>query len=141
MNELTNAFVFEGVPMPPTSNKAYKSFVHGGRIRHVCHPDLVRFKGDFNAYSLLNRATFNLAREALAGAKLPSLGIYCDFYFEHSKLYTKDGRLKRLDVSNRLKALHDCLADSLGIDDCLFTRISASKQVGGNCVTVTVALL
>lgn len=123
------SFVFDGILMPPSSNKAYNSFVRGGRIRHVCAPELVNFKRSFGVYCLLNRALFRVAREGIAGVKSPRLWVNCDFYFLQSQLYTKDERLKRLDVSNRLKALHDCMAEALGIDDSLFMEIKATKQV------------
>lgn len=40
---------------------------------------------------------------------------------------TKKGGFKRLDVSNRVKALHDAFSKALLIDDCNFVEISARK--------------
>lgn len=53
----------------------------------------------------------------------------CIFYFEKSRILSKKLLPKQLDVSNRLKALHDALAKALLIDDCHFFRISAEKQI------------
>jgi len=129
MSQLPNpTIVFDDIPLPPSSNAAYKSFVRGGKIRHVCHPDLVAFKRDFGLYQLSNLAAFRLAESVLKEPK-GRLGIHCSFFVGSEKLMTKKGKLKRWDVSNRLKALHDCLAEALGIDDSLFMDISASKYV------------
>jgi hypothetical protein len=40
--------------------------------------------------------------------------------FEPGRLFTKDGRRKKLDASNRIKPIHDALAEILGIDDRFF---------------------
>ena len=124
-----NTLSFNDIPMPPSSNKAYKSFVAGGRIRHVCAPDLVAFKRDFSVYCLANHASFAWARQELAGVPGVELRIDCVFYFKREQLYTLKGKLKKLDVSNRLKALHDCLAEALGVDDSCFMHITAQKRV------------
>ena len=45
-----------------------------------------------------------------------------------SRLHTKDGRIKRLDVSNRIKILEDALANWLGFDDSQVWHVSATKK-------------
>lgn len=116
--------VFKGCPIPPSSNNQYRSFVKHGRIIHVSSKELVQFKKDFDAYHLKNLPSFEFAREAFSG--LP-LSIHISFGFERSRLFTKKGYFKRLDVSNRLKAIHDCFARALQIDDSSFVRVSAVK--------------
>jgi Holliday junction resolvase RusA-like endonuclease len=49
------------------------------------------------------------------------------FYMHRSRILCKDGSPKRNDTSNRLKALHDALAQILGIDDSYFWSVSADK--------------
>lgn len=124
--------------MPPSSNGAYRPFVSKGKMRFASTADWASFKRDFTVYRLLNAAAFKVAEGVIAKVTPLTLGIHCDFYFPHEKLFTKDGRLKKLDVSNRLKALHDCVAEALGVDDCVFTEISATKAVGKLGVTVEV---
>lgn len=36
-------------------------------------------------------------------------------------------RYKKMDTGNRLKLIHDCLSDALGVDDSHFFNLSASK--------------
>lgn len=134
----TNTVVFERVPMPPTSNLAYSSFMRGGRVVRVCSKELVAFKSQFSAYHMANLNGFGAGKLIFGGKPL---FIDCDFYFPQERLYTKDGRLKRLDVSNRLKALHDCMATALEIDDCQFMEISARKLVGKLGVRVEIGLV
>ena len=40
---------------------------------------------------------------------------------------TKAGKLRKVDVSNRVKFLEDCIADCLGIDDRQFFRVVLNK--------------
>jgi len=94
----------------------------------VASPKLKAFKVEFGVWMLLNRFGLKAASAALSGEG--PLAIHCDFFFGRRALYTKDGRLKKMDVSNRLKALHDAMGDALGIDDSRFTEISARKVVG-----------
>lgn len=48
------------------------------------------------------------------------------FVFHKSRLYTKDGRIKKLDTSNRIKPCHDAISMVLGLDDSRF-NLTASK--------------
>ncbi len=112
-----------------------------GKIRHFPAKGLREFKVAMKAYFLQNHVTMKLAREALSGH---ALSIHTSFGLEKSRILTKKGSFKRLDVSNRLKALHDEFAKALLIDDCCFVQLSALKY----CVltaldekaTVTIAL-
>ena len=40
---------------------------------------------------------------------------------------TKHGHLRKLDLTNRVKFLEDCVAARLGIDDCQFFRVLLTK--------------
>jgi len=51
------------------------------------------------------------------------------FCFKRKRIFTLKNEPKKMDVSNRIKALHDCLGKILGIDDCLFFRIHAEKAL------------
>lgn len=102
----------DGLPLPPSSNNIYFS---SGR-RRFSSEALLAFKDAMRSYGLMNHAYLRAIREELAKAPAP---IWFDrvFRFERSRLWTKSGKPKKLDVSNRIKALDDCLADLLGIDD------------------------
>lgn len=67
-----------------------------------------------------------------------------DFYFtfKHERLWTKDGRPKRLDASNFIKTTEDQLCEFLGIDDKLFFNISAEKIEGENeCCIILISAI
>lgn len=42
--------------------------------------------------------------------------------------FTRDGALRRVDLSNRIKFLEDCLCSALGIDDRQFFRVVLTKH-------------
>ena len=134
-------FVFRNVPLPPSSNGQYRSGLVRGKIRHFASQELRNFKVAMQAYFLEHMNNVKIARELLSGYPL---SIHAAFGFERSRLLTKKGSFKRLDVSNRLKALHDEFAKALLIDDCCFVRISAMKYAvkskGDEKATVTIGL-
>lgn len=49
------------------------------------------------------------------------------FFMLSSRILCKDGKPKRNDTSNRLKALHDAIGQILGIDDSYFWSCSCDK--------------
>ncbi len=116
--------VLEGIPMPPSSNHQYKSFVRFGRVIHVKSPELVQFKRAFDGWAFQNAKGLQVAQALCEGC---AVEVEAFIGFKRSRVYTKVGGYKSLDVSNRLKALHDCLADKLGIDDKAFFSITAEK--------------
>lgn len=129
----------QNLPMPPTSNHQYILVRRGGKTFHVASEALKQFRRDFK-----QRLGFNVQFTAALfelktwGAK--AYRVECELIFTQSKLYTKKGTVKKLDTSNRLKALHDALSEALGIDDSLFFYITAEKRVGlGESVNVNIS--
>lgn len=68
------------------------------------------------------------------------------FFMLRGRILCKDGTPRRNDTSNRLKALHDVLAEILGIDDSFFFSGSYDKvavddesKVGVDIVMVVAA--
>lgn len=49
-------------------------------------------------------------------------------FFNYFDLFTQQGIPKKMDGSNRIKALHDTLADVLEIDDCWFWDTEIRKR-------------
>lgn len=117
--------VFRDAPLPPSSNMQYVSFQRRGRIIHVRSPELVTFYGNFDKYRLKNREAFEFASQVFSGHPL---SVHIAFGFERSRVLTKKGSFKKLDVSNYLKAIHDAFAKALNIDDSMFVRVSAVKR-------------
>ncbi len=116
--------VLDGLPLPPSSNNQYKSFVRSGKIIHVRSPELVKYRQDFEKWAVANALGLRVAREMVEGC---AVEIEAFFGFQRDRIYTKAGEFRRLDVSNYLKAVHDCLADAIGIDDRAFFSVVAEK--------------
>lgn len=114
---------FEGLPMPPSSNNQY---IQRGRFR-VPSLELREFKAEFERVAREREIAFSKAAKLIA--EWGALEVHCVFYFPFEKLFTKKSTVKRLDVSNRIKAIHDCLSDAIKRDDADFFLISAEKRV------------
>jgi len=122
--------LFEDLPMPPTSNHQYISITRRGRTYRVASEELRTFKELMSMYPNIFpdfKVKFHIVQD-WAARKRP-LEIRCTFYFKRERLFTKDNRFKRLDVSNRLKASHDSLSEILEIDDSYFFKVVAIKAV------------
>lgn len=120
-----------GLPVPPSSNNQYLTIRRGGSIRHVASRELIQFKKAMKDYNLRSW-TQNGERRAQIKKWLEMgcvLEITTTHFFHYSSLFTKRGTPKRMDVSNRIKAIHDELAEMLGFDDSLFFRVTALKAV------------
>lgn len=121
---------FDRLPFPPTSNKIYIVYMSQGKVRHGASQVLREFKRDFYHYekchALLCLQNRNLAQEWVK--KNFVLHIHTEFFFEKSRIFTKDGRIKKIDLSNRLKAIHDLVSTLLRIDDSIFFNLSATKK-------------
>ena len=47
--------------------------------------------------------------------------------FNKSKRITREGKLRKIDLTNRVKFLEDCVARCMGIDDRQFFRVVLNK--------------
>lgn len=114
--------------MPPTSNHMYHLVRRGPKTYHVPSSELKKFQNAMVIYPITRPYIPNYRKLIKNWVDLKyKLQIHCGFYFRRDRLYTKEGKFKKLDVSNRLKAAHDGVAKMLGIDDSAFFRISAEK--------------
>lgn len=116
-----------GLPLPPSSNNQYKTVLMRGKMLRVPSADYKKFKADFGAWLYENKRAVEAAREKIA--PLADAGLKCSVFlgFAACRLVSQKGKFKRLDVSNRMKALHDIVADALGIDDSCFVSVTAEK--------------
>ena len=123
-----SSIILPNVPMPPSSNTQYKLCRRGGKTYHVPSAGLVKFKTEMYQYSLTQpRFLQDKQRAQEWNAQGQVLEIRTLFMFHHSSIFTKKGTVKRLDTSNRIKALHDQVSLYLGIDDRIFFRVYAEK--------------
>jgi Holliday junction resolvase RusA-like endonuclease len=122
-----------GIPIPPSSNAQYKPYKnhHTGKLSFKASLELQTYKRELDLCFYKNPGQFlgNIK-------KLQSWldhGIYFEvkatFFFNVKTLLTQKGTPKKMDVSNKLKALHDGLAKLLQVDDSLFFKISAEKRL------------
>lgn len=117
------------LPMPPTSNHNYSIIRRSKRLAFVSSKKLCDYKLEMMTYRGLNYHFIQSAQKQILKWQLltPKISIHCNFYFHHQRLFTKQDTIKKLDVSNRLKAIHDAIAELLEIDDSSFFEISAAK--------------
>ncbi len=121
---------FPGLPIPPSSNHQYFLARRGSKTYHVSSEELKRFKKNMQYVPYLDDSFESNKKLVLQMVENKQrLEIKALFRFHHYNLYTKSGEFKKMDVSNRLKALHDQLCKLLGIDDSLFFKVSAEKIV------------
>jgi Holliday junction resolvase RusA-like endonuclease len=113
-----------GFPMPPSVNNLYISM---GR-RRVKAPSYRAFERQVLQWMMLHAQELDLARK-LSTMTGPQRFIHIDavFFMHRSRILCKDGRPKKNDTANRIKALDDALAQILGIDDCYFWSGSYDK--------------
>lgn len=116
--------IIENFPMPISSNKMYTSSYIKGKTRAG---KSMRKSGDYLAYEKIcegwayqHKAELKKAQEGSL-KRLDDVGIiYMDirFYFHSTRCYSKKGNnIKKHDVFNFIKPLHDQLCNLLGFDD------------------------
>jgi Holliday junction resolvase RusA-like endonuclease len=118
-------------PMPPSINTAYATILRHGRPIKIKSRDMHRFDSDCDSWLLkhaqvVRKTIQDLQSDSLRGKKIQ---IKFLFLFPPAKLLCKDGRTKRLDVTNRIKAVEDQVSKILGIDDKHFWSGSYAKQI------------
>lgn len=126
-----NTVIFSNLPIPPSSNNQYCMKKIGGRIRHIRSRELREFRDQMAKYAQQHAEQVLLSRQLVAQWLKTSrpLEIECVFFFHRHRLISKQNKFKKLDVSNRLKAAHDCIAEMLGIDDSAFFRVVGEKAL------------
>lgn len=111
-------------PMPPSENQLYRNVFKIGRVKTQIYK---RYEQEFHVWSQINREKLRHAKTSLLG--VGPLFLALNFRFLHSQLFTKEDKIKRLDVSNRLKCFIDLLAAGLEFDDSRFFEIHCKKTV------------
>lgn len=122
---LPDSVTFKRFPMSISSNQLYAS-VRGRLIKSSAGRHYV---AKTYLWANKNRSVVNKLKEILRGK---TLRVDCAFYFPREKLLTKKNTLKRLDWSNRLKILHDCLSDIIEVDDSHFISGYCCKKISDN---------
>lgn len=70
--------------------------------------------------------------------------IHCVVFSDQSYWMTKDGRLKRRDITNVFKVVEDAIAEGLGVDDKYARKVIVEKRISDNfnsiCSLITLFL-
>jgi len=88
--------------------------------------DFAAYKGAFAAWAAKNKTQLGEARDLVRAWNSP-LEVKMIIAFERSRLVSKQGQMKVMDASNRVKIAHDLLAAALGIDDKVFVSCPVEK--------------
>lgn len=109
-------------PLPPTANHLFINARGGGRVKG---PGYRRYAVECEHWRYRNLQRVALIRSELQN--WPMIRIDTIFVMPRISILCKDGRPKRNDTSNRIKACHDLLADMLCLDDSRFWAGSFDK--------------
>lgn len=131
LNPTSGSIFISGLPVPPTSNHQYVSMVRGGRTIRFKSKGAKDYEREFHSWAIRNKSMVDKAIVTLEKWHSP-LEARAYVIFEKSRLITKDFCMKKLDISNRMKALHDLLCDVLLIDDCHFVTNVNEKIISDN---------
>lgn len=115
-------------PLSPSINKCYRNLPRGGRCSTK---DLLDYKESCRIWAIKNKNIIESAKYLLNGEwKDRILRLDAYFIFKRERLYCKNGKPKKNDVGNYLKAFEDCLYKELGIDDSFNFGIYLEKSEG-----------
>ncbi|MFI5405196.1 MAG: RusA family crossover junction endodeoxyribonuclease [Nitrososphaerales archaeon] len=127
----------KNIPIPPSVNHMYRTLPNYRRCKTKY---LLDFEKDFELWVLLNKEAINTARKEIKDSKYLKLDLR--FYLKRPTLFCLNNTVKKMDISNRIKAVEDAVSNLLGIDDSLFFQVSASKEVADKVgVTATITPL
>lgn len=119
-------FEFLSLPLPPSENNLYINIKgRGGRVKG---PGYRAYEAEYQAWEWEWFKPLRDASKILLENGSQPLSITLTFRFLYSQIYTLKGAVKKMDVSNRLKAPIDLLSRSLGIDDSSYFKVSCEKK-------------
>lgn len=116
--------------MPPTVNKAYSSIYLYGTMQRVKSQEMKKWARAFQFWSLENSPQVRVAKAQFGE---PRKGHYiqidCDFFFKYEQIFCLDGKVKKMDSSNRIKPIHDAISALIGVDDSMFFSGTFNKKL------------
>lgn len=122
--------------MPPTANKIY--ITHWRRKVRFLSDDAKAFKSKFAEEVTSNYLPWISQMQDAEMNPDVRYRVEALMYFDRwevenkgwfSKKRSAQSRYKKMDTGNRLKLLLDCLATSLGVDDCHFFDVIGRKRI------------
>lgn len=124
---MNNVIVLTGIPIPPSVNGQYSTFVRRGRAIRIKSKEAVDYIKAFELWAIQNFRNLNEARNSIIlwNSKFVEVSMFAGFKKE--RVLCKDVSPKKMDISNRTKLIHDLLAIKINLDDCCFVRTPAEK--------------
>ena len=113
---------FKNFPIPPSENQLYRNLAKVGRVKTRAYRE---YTTEVEAWHLSHLKPIKRAK-AYIDPKIP-LKVEFRMMMNPTRLFTKDGRIKRLDASNRIKAMLDLFSGCLEIDDSIFFSCKIEK--------------
>lgn len=109
----------KGLPFPPTVNGMYGSAWSKKKKKHVRFKKDSFFDTEMTAYMYNHNIKLNNIREKIKQYINEGYCLEVErwFFFPKGKLFTKKRTLKKIDVTNRIKALDDKVTEMLWVDD------------------------
>lgn len=109
----------QNIPFPPSTNQLF-----AGKARRYKSDKYQFWLNEFDIWSIKNiravRGAAEFVREYLAKGPDNFITLGIELNVPPQMIFTKDGRNKRIDAHNFLKALIDAVADELKVDDSRF---------------------
>lgn len=107
--------------LPPTTNHLYVNATIEGRPRRVLSPAARKYKAE-----TLKALRLFYSRHLRLPLTPQYLAVEVVLYGQF--LNKGDGLPKKVDATNRIKALEDCLSEWLGVDDRWFFDVTIRKR-------------
>lgn len=118
-----DSLIIEGLAIPPQSNHQYIPVKMGGSTRMV---KAKKSRDWADAMGLiLNTIPFHPVRKWVLDGFFVSVDM--QLRMRKEELYTKDGRARKWDATNRIKTMHDAISKASLVDDSIFWISSVEK--------------
>ncbi len=119
-------------PLPPSSNSLYRN-IKNGRAGQLGRAKTEKYKlycDDVAMWAIVHGKTLKRTRSEVNDLLLihKTLQIDATFCIAESRCYSKDGKIKKIDTFNHIKALHDQLSEVLWVDDRFFWDGNVRRQ-------------
>lgn len=123
---LKRVWILSQIPIPPSLNNAYPTSKHGYRYKSKA---LVEWERELERWAFTKVKELHALQDLFKASQNALVGIECRYFFRKEKILTKLGKVKKLDVDNRLKCLIDGITQIIGIDDSYIWEGKFSKHV------------
>lgn len=123
-------FTITNFPVPPSANRLYAHVQSRNGMRMVKTRDYRAYERMVYQWLTANSEQVKGTRQLVKDIGDQVLHVDSTFHMGRSEIVCKNGKPKKNDTANRLKALHDMLSSVIvGIDDCYFWSGSFDKVV------------